>query len=88
MRNETMQHWYEIKTAPKYEQLFCIRYKDKPHVQFEAMFFQEMESYELPEEYDVLYNMTLDAPIDEYWEDLEWAPIPHKNCNSTRLNND
>ncbi|MAI17130.1 MAG: hypothetical protein CBC71_06220 [Rhodobacteraceae bacterium TMED111] len=67
--------WKPIEEAPRYEELFCIRRKDKAHVQFEAMFFRERESWEMPEEYDVLQNMTLDEPI-ENWDMYEWKPLP------------
>ena len=68
--------WQPIETALKDEKLFLIRHKDKPHVQHEAMIFRDRESWEIPEEYDVLYDVTLDDVIDGDWSDIEWQPLP------------
>jgi len=68
--------WQPIENAPKYEKLFICRNKNKPHVTFEAMFFRDIESWEMPKEYDYFQNMTIDEPICDNWEDYEWSEIP------------
>lgn len=67
--------WQPIETAPRGGVVFVCRHKDKPYVTFEAAIFRESESWEMPQEYDVLHNMTTDEPIDG-WDDFEWMPLP------------
>jgi len=75
-RLEKQGEWQPIETAPRDETLFLCRDKEKPHVTFEAALFQEHESYEIPEEYDVLQNMTTDEPIADDWFAYEWQSLP------------
>lgn len=74
--------WQTMETAPKDETLFVCRNKNKPHVTYEAAIFRESESWEIPEEYLVLQNMTNDEPIDGDWEGLEWSPLPAPPVNT------
>ena len=73
---DMMNEWQPIETAPKYEKMFVCRDKSKPHITFEAMMFKDRESWEIPEEYDVLQNMTVDEPVVDRWEDYEWRVLP------------
>lgn len=68
--------WQPMDSAPTDETLFVCRYKKKLHVTFEAAIFRDCESWEIPQEYFVLQNMTTDQPIEDYWEDLEWMALP------------
>jgi hypothetical protein len=70
------QGWQPVETAPKDETLFRLRDKTKPHETFEACIFRDCESYEMPEEYYVLQNMTFDEPVDDSWDNYEWQPLP------------
>lgn len=67
--------WQSIETAPK-DEVFVCRNKNKPHVTFEAVLFWDSESWEMPEKYLCLHNMTIDEPIDQKWSELEWRPLP------------
>ncbi|MBL4763489.1 MAG: hypothetical protein JKY93_12435 [Gammaproteobacteria bacterium] len=90
---EIPNNWQSIETAPKDKTTFVCRDKYKPHVQFEATLFLEQESWEIPEEYLVLLNMTTDEPICENFEDYEWKlidkapqrsePEPEPRCTQT-----
>ena len=74
--SEQGEQWQPIETAPRYEKLFVVRRKDTPHVQHEAMLFRESQTWEMPQEYDCLHNMTTDEPIDDDWDSYEWMPLP------------
>ncbi|MCP4258440.1 MAG: hypothetical protein GY774_13215 [Planctomycetes bacterium] len=78
-----VEQWQPIETAPKDESLFVCRDKRKPHVTFEAAIFKDQESWEIPEEYDCLQNMTIDEPICDGWDLLEWRPIETPNAAMT-----
>lgn len=65
--------WASLDTAPRHEKLFLCREKGSNNV-WEAMFFRESESPEMPEEYDVLQNMYLDEPVVDT-DDLEWKAV-------------
>ena len=79
---ETIRHalesmkWRPIETAPKDETIFVCRNKKKPHVTFEAAMFWDQESWEIPEKYFVIQNMTTDQPLEDDWDDLEWQELP------------
>jgi len=77
---QEVDEWQPIETAPRGEEVFVCRHKDKPHVTFEAAIFRESESWEMPQEYDALQNMTTDEPIED-WDDLEWMPLPQPPSN-------
>lgn len=68
--------WQNIKKAPKHEVLFICREKRKPHVQFEAAIFEDVESWEMPSTCYCLQNMTTDEPLTDSWDSYEWKPIP------------
>ena len=70
-------NWLDISSAPKNEKMFLCREVNSNNV-FEAMFFRDYESYEIPKEYDVLQNMYLDEPIDDI-SIYEWLPIEVQN---------
>ena len=71
-----INQWRDMETAPKDGTVFVCRAKNKPHVTFEAAIFQDQESYEIPEIYDVLQNMTVDEPIADHWIYYEWMALP------------
>lgn len=68
--------WMPIETAPKGGRVFISRDKTKPWITFEAAIFAERESWEIPQRYYVIQNMTTDEPIDDDWSHLEWKPLP------------
>lgn len=68
--------WMLIETAPKGGRVFISRDKTKPWITFEAAIFAERESWEIPQRYYVIQNMTTDEPIDDDWSHLEWKPLP------------
>lgn len=73
---EAMQ-WHNMDAAPK-EEPIVVRAKSKPWVTFEAVLATDRESYEIPEEYTYLHNLTTDCPVDTewWWTDYEWMPLP------------
>jgi len=70
--------WMDISGAKKIIGKFLCRKKSNPRVTFEAIFNVECESWEIPELYYVLHNLTLDEPIDGDYSDYEWTPITPK----------
>lgn len=69
------QEWKPIDNAPRDEIRFVCRFKNKPHVQFEAAILEDLEDNGLPAMSWVLYNMTTNKVIDDSWQALEWKPI-------------
>lgn len=69
--------WQPIGNAPR-DRTFLCRKKNSPHITFEAFIDKERESWEMPEEYEVLCNETYpDDILDDAWEAYEWKQLPH-----------
>lgn len=71
--------WRPIESAPKYGKTFLCRRKNEPHVTFEAFIDKESESWEMPNEYDILCNESYPEDIlDDCWSMYEWQPLESK----------
>lgn len=72
-----LDEWYDMSEhlPPTDGTIFVCRAKNKKHITFEAAIYEEQESWENPERYWVLQNMTTDDPIDDSWCAYEWNSI-------------